>query len=457
MHVRLFALLVLVPVFAFAQTDTASLLKAQIAAIEAQIRALQAGGSTGAGATRTCPTLTRSLYRGLSGADVRSLQDFLRSEGVFFEESTGFFGAITEAAVKEWQVARGVVNPNGDISGWGIVGPKTRAAIAQRCSSSGAPGPGATTIVVNPLNSPAPIPPAPAPATAASSTQGAYAALEQLASGTSATGTAVASRPNRAPTIFGIDGPSELEVGMRGVFTVLADDADDDRLLYDMTWGESTPLDALYALAGLEPSSPYSVFSHTYGTAGLYTLTATVRDSRGGTTKTTRIIRVRPVSTSCPGCATSTPLYEQPPPTQIQIPSGITSCATPWGGIILQTGGTTTAETYFRGSVSFTGEAPQMRCVAGRWQRCSPQGTNCVAHTPPATNQSMASLRRYADVVGSPGCTPGGLTVRTEARSLLCANVIHQAQQGRCAYTQEETAVELFCSYNNWAERLTLQ
>ncbi|MBI2640367.1 MAG: fibronectin type III domain-containing protein, partial [Candidatus Sungbacteria bacterium] len=70
----------------------------------------------------TPPELTRSLSRGSSGDDVRKLQEFLARDKDIYPEGllTGFFGPLTEAAVKKWQEKHGVESV-------GIVGPKTIA------------------------------------------------------------------------------------------------------------------------------------------------------------------------------------------------------------------------------------------------------------------------------------------------------------------------------------------
>ena len=434
--------LLLVPSILMAQGVDLEALRTQIAALEARIRALQA---TEEGFT--CPVVMRSLARGARGDDVRALQVFLSREGVFAEEATGYFGALTEAAVRRWQTDHGVIM-GGDTNGLGIVGPRTRAAIVDRCAEIERRD--AVTV--------APVTPAPTtiPAVVDSATS-----TSPVSSTTTCSSCIVPARTNRPPTVFGIDGPLDIEVGVVGTYIVVAEDPDGDSLEYEIDWGGgTTPLGALYALAGLESSSRSSRFTHSFPSAGLYVITASVKDPKGLSAKVSIQVRVRSVSTTCENCSTSTPLFiPETDPGDIQIPSGITSCATPWGGVILQTGRTISATSYFRGSVTYSGEAPLMRCADGRWQKCDARGANCITHRPPATNTTMQGLRRYADVVGAGGCggLGSGATVSAEPRTLLCANVIHQAPQGRCAYTQETTAVELFCSYNNWAERLTLQ
>ncbi len=66
----------------------------------------------------------RNLQMGSKGDDVTALQIFLKTQGYFNHESTGYFGRITRAAVRAFQKNSMRITPTG------IVGPKTRAAIA---------------------------------------------------------------------------------------------------------------------------------------------------------------------------------------------------------------------------------------------------------------------------------------------------------------------------------------
>jgi|GEM_PF-6951038 hypothetical protein len=115
-----------------------------------------------------CPSLARALGRGDEGDDVAGLQTFLIEHGYLgIGAATGYFGTLTETALQNWQAAKGIVS-SGDAhrTGWGLLGPTTRAAIAAACkktTSTGTPstgsatppgytggdaGPGATTPVV---------------------------------------------------------------------------------------------------------------------------------------------------------------------------------------------------------------------------------------------------------------------------------------------------------------------
>src|SRR3989338_2064368 len=108
---------------------------------------LAASALTDAG---SCPNIAYALSRGSRGTDVVQLQQFLIAQGSLQSGlATGYFGAMTEASVKSWQSQNGV-------DAVGIVGPKTRAAIARRCSNpapdqnfSASPTSGAAPLLVS--------------------------------------------------------------------------------------------------------------------------------------------------------------------------------------------------------------------------------------------------------------------------------------------------------------------
>ncbi len=66
----------------------------------------------------------KTLQRGSRGDDVRRLQEFLKQSPDVYPEGlvTGYFGTLTEAAVKKFQIKYGIETV-------GIVGPKTRAKL----------------------------------------------------------------------------------------------------------------------------------------------------------------------------------------------------------------------------------------------------------------------------------------------------------------------------------------
>lgn len=118
--------------------ETVSLLE-QIAAVQQQILDITGGSTTpvSVGATSSlpviaCPLIDRTLSYGSTGTDVTNLQLFLIGEHMLDAgNSTGFFGKLTEAAVQSWQSAKGIVSDGTpETTGWGVVGPRTRAALA---------------------------------------------------------------------------------------------------------------------------------------------------------------------------------------------------------------------------------------------------------------------------------------------------------------------------------------
>lgn len=143
---------VLFPIAVFAQTTTQS---AQIQALLAQIQYLQSllGAIEGAGTsqglspvvpvlntsmdTALCSSFTRDLRLGSEGADVTALQTLLAKDRTLYPEAriTGYYGALTARAVERFQIAQGVASGGTpSTTGFGAVGPKTRAALNALCS-----------------------------------------------------------------------------------------------------------------------------------------------------------------------------------------------------------------------------------------------------------------------------------------------------------------------------------
>lgn len=174
------AAMLLSPVFASAQTLQE--LQAQAQALLAKVQQLQAelatqnattvtntstgGGTTYAGA---CPQIGRSLSQGDSGDDVTRLQQFLASDPSVYPEAlvTGYYGALTEAAVQRWQVKYNIVSSGTPATtGYGVVGPRTAAAISILCSTgsyngvsgpSGTSGPVGGFVQITPVSGNAPL------------------------------------------------------------------------------------------------------------------------------------------------------------------------------------------------------------------------------------------------------------------------------------------------------------
>lgn len=83
----------------------------------------------------TCPKLTVTLSINSRGLQVTQLQTYLRDTGDLpggNSAITGFFGSVTESAVKRFQCRLGIMcTGNRYTTGYGAVGPRTRVAIAE--------------------------------------------------------------------------------------------------------------------------------------------------------------------------------------------------------------------------------------------------------------------------------------------------------------------------------------
>ena len=134
-------------------TTSVAQLQAQAQVLLNQVAVLQAqlgtGGSPAGVAldSSSCPLIGRSLRRGVSGDDVKRLQQFLARDPSIYPEAivSGYYGALTEKAVQRWQTKYNIVSSGTpDSTGYGVVGPRTAAAIALLCTTGsygGIPGP----------------------------------------------------------------------------------------------------------------------------------------------------------------------------------------------------------------------------------------------------------------------------------------------------------------------------
>ncbi|HEY4523002.1 MAG TPA: peptidoglycan-binding protein, partial [Candidatus Paceibacterota bacterium] len=138
--VTLFLVLLAIPVSA-----SAALTESQISAIAgllssfnasattvSEIRSILRGQIPPAG-TGERLKLLRTLTAGMSGEDVRRLQRYLITKGYLAPGSdTGHFGLLTQAGVRQFQAARGLVSSGTPATtGWGSVGPRTRAVLEE--------------------------------------------------------------------------------------------------------------------------------------------------------------------------------------------------------------------------------------------------------------------------------------------------------------------------------------
>lgn len=154
---------------------TAQELSAQINDLLGKIQTLQAQIGTPSGTIPTtptiptaggsCPHIGRVLKIGSSGADVTRLQQFLSLDpSVYPEKSvTGYYGALTEAAVKRFQCKNKIVcDGDANSTGYGVTGPRTAAILSLQCpgggtGTTGGSGQVSGFIKVTPTTGPSPL------------------------------------------------------------------------------------------------------------------------------------------------------------------------------------------------------------------------------------------------------------------------------------------------------------
>jgi len=299
----------------------------------------------------TCPSLGgQNLWLGLRGAGVSSLQEFLRASGNYtYPEITGYFGPATQRAVELWQTQNGVVQyGTPETTGFGVVGPATRAAIKRLCKPDVVvPGPVACTLEYAPVcGQPTVQCPAgadcqrPLPKTYGNSCSLKAAGASYLYEGQcrddvkpteapssckiwdDGCNTCSRSYPggplmctlraciwqgvpkcdayfpdnptNGTPVIHGFTGPTVLSTNETGVWEINASDPQNGSLSYQIDWGEKQYASSFDSIASLANSGfvQATTFTHSYKFAGTYTVSITVRDNQGLTAKTTSTVVV---------------------------------------------------------------------------------------------------------------------------------------------------------------------
>ncbi|TSC82763.1 MAG: metallopeptidase [Parcubacteria group bacterium Gr01-1014_20] len=76
---------------------------------------------------------------------------------------------------------------------------------------------------------------------------------------------------NQPPVISRVDGPTSLNVGQGGTWTIVAIDATGDVLTYEATWGDGSAT----------PAGTVAALTHTFTVAGTYSLMFRVKDAAG--------------------------------------------------------------------------------------------------------------------------------------------------------------------------------
>ena len=423
----------LLPFAASAQSNAE--LQAKIDSLLAQIKALQqqlSGTSTATApvpaAAVSCPALTRLLSVGSRGADVTALQDFLRAKGYMTDASTGYFGPITEAAIKKLQAAENIVSSGtAATSGYGAVGPKTRAIIAKLCAAPVA----SQTPPQQCANATSPTPPA-------ISCGGTWQKLQNLGCHVGWRCVLAASGVNKPPLINAIDGPTSLERDAFGSWSVNAIDPEGGALTYSVVWGDEGIEDVLRAIAGLGGTfSSAATFTHSYVKAGTYTMQVTAKDGAGATAVGALTIKVG-MGTTTTGTTPFTPITA--------TSTSAASCITPWGNQVVASGGSVYWQPFFTDGAYYATTSPLMKCDAGAWKKCDAAGGSCQAYAHPTSTPSTAALPSYTTSIGGT-CSPEGSTkqVQVPPGTQLC-------QWLNCRTTTQVETLTLKCSHSGWTD-----
>ena len=255
--------------------------------VNSSLRGLPTTGG-GGGTAAFCPNFTYNLYLGLNDSEtegqVTQLQKFLAQDSIVYPEGhiTGFYGPLTEQAVKRWQAKNGLVSSGSpDTTGYGVMGAQTREKIRAFCPTL--------------LPIPIPIPPQTCPQYSSPFCQ----ANEKItpggmdASGCQLPGKCVPAGTSLPPVISGVSGPTALNTSQSGTWTVTARDPENSPLSYSVVWGD----EVAYPTPLRTPSASESVkqtatFTHAYFNAGVYTPIFYVMDSQGLSAKTSISVNV---------------------------------------------------------------------------------------------------------------------------------------------------------------------
>jgi len=210
-----------------------------------------------------CYTFNNNLNIGSSGSDVANLTTVLSKEGLLEEKNSNFDESVASAVTGFQEKYRDeILTPVGLRHGTGFVGKATRAKLNQLygCGVVSVSSPTIYPIPVPILPMPIPIPP---------------------------------TTSNFPPVISGVSGPTTLNIGQSGTWTVTASDPENGPLAYSVIWGDETVYPALFgAPSASEPVKQTATFTHTYSSAGVYTAVFYVTDSQNNASKTTISVNV---------------------------------------------------------------------------------------------------------------------------------------------------------------------
>lgn len=261
----MFLVVLCVPVFAHAQTASSSReVREYIAELISHIKTLESTveqlKSQVAVVTEEL-RIERTLRLGMSGEDVKALQTLLSTDPSVYPEGrvTGYFGPLTEAAVKRFQQKTGIVTSGTtDTTGFGLVGPRTMQQLNVVLAKKPSGGSGGGSSAPAPAGGEASTPSTPThtAVTAAPSSASSGSSSGGAASGSSAVSSA--SSDTTPPVISNIQKTSITHTG--AVITWSTNEAATSRVSYGTTTVASGSYTTNHSvtLSGLQASTGYS-------------------------------------------------------------------------------------------------------------------------------------------------------------------------------------------------------
>ena len=104
-----------------------------VASVSPSATVQQSSSSQSVSSSSISPTgaISKRLQKGMKSDQVSTLQEWLSQDKDIYPEGTvsGFYGSLTEKAVKKFQDKYGIAGPGE--AGYGVVGPKTRAKLSE--------------------------------------------------------------------------------------------------------------------------------------------------------------------------------------------------------------------------------------------------------------------------------------------------------------------------------------
>lgn len=315
-------------------------------------------------------SVARTLSRGMFSPDVTTLQLFLKDQGAFSANATGYFGPITEASLANWQLKVGII---AIVTDGGVYGPRSRAYVRDHFCGA--------TMTTNQC----PTPPSQPSLQCTGYWNKTYNAT-QCHVGWTCVASAALTATNKAPLITAITGPTQLKTNESGTWRVTAIDPENDTLSFSIIWGDEGAITAqLLELARMGTGATTNTsFTHTYTASGYYTIVIFAKDTADNDTKATFSVMVE--------APPAPPLPPIPPVTNTNNTNSNsgTQTASALCSVQMQDGTTKTFANGTKGTICSLWVAPQNQCLIGAlalpqwecrngtWYACDVLGNNCV-------------------------------------------------------------------------------